>query len=533
MSTSFRMMKTMLDSNRFLALLALLLGLFAPRSVVAAKATNPFIWADVPDVAVIRVGGTYYMSSTTMHMSPGLPIMKSKDLVNWSLLGYAYDTLVDNDKMRLEDGQNAYGAGSWASSLRYHDGTFYVSTFSATSGRTHIYMTKDIEKCEWEEISFEPSMHDHSLFFDDDGRVYFLYGGGDLRLRELESDLSGIKEGGFDEIVIEDAHSVVTDDVMLHAEGTQMLKVDGKYYVMNICWPRGGMRTQTVHRADKITGPYEGRMALQDKGVAQGCLIDTPDGDWYAVLFQDNGAVGRSPWLVPVTWEDGWPVLGLEGKAPMYLNIDDNEEGLANIVASDEFNRKEGSPLPLAWQWNHNPVASDWSIGTRKGHLRIATGRVDESVLQTRNMLTQRTFGPISSAMTKLDVGGMKNGDVAGLIALQRHYGYVGVRQTADERSLVMVNAGGDSPVEVARLPLDQDSVFLKIECDFREHVDKAYFYYSLDGKRWRRIGDVLHMRYTLPHFMGYRFGLFNQATEETGGFVDFDFYRIDDRLSE
>ncbi len=510
-----------------------LLGMTPIDRVAAKAAENPFIWADVPDVAVIRVDDTYYMSSTTMHMSPGVPIMKSKDLVNWTLLGYAYDTLTDNEVLRLENGQNTYGRGSWASSLRYHNGIFYVSTFSATSGRTHVYTTDDIEKCDWKEISFEPSLHDHSLFFDDDGKVYMLYGAGNLRLVELNADLSGIKEGGFNEVVIHDAHSVASDNIMLPAEGSQMIKVDGKYYVMNICWPRGGMRTQIVHRADKITGPYEGRLVLQDKGVAQGCLIDTPEGDWYAMLFQDNGAVGRSPWLVPVKWEDGWPILGVDGKAPVQLSIEDKEEGLSNLIGSDEFNRKPGESLPLAWQWNHNPDAAHWSIGERKGHLRLSNGRVDENVLQTRNTLTQRTFGPTSSAVTKVDISELKEGDTAGLIALQRKYGYVGVRKTSEGLSVVMESASSDSPVIVEAVPLAKKSVYLKIECDFRDRTDKAYFYYSLNGKKWIRIGEVLQMAYTLPHFMGYRFGLFSYATESVGGYADFDFFHIGGTFSE
>ena len=128
------------------------------------QAHNPVIWADVPDAAVIRVEDTYYMSSTTMHMSPGLPIMKSKDLVNWELINYAYDRLVENDAMNLENGKSAYGKGTWASCLRYYEGTWYVTTFSSTSGRTHIYRTNDIEKGDWKANSFEPSLHDHSLF---------------------------------------------------------------------------------------------------------------------------------------------------------------------------------------------------------------------------------------------------------------------------------------------------------------------------------------------------------------------------------
>src|SRR6187401_455140 len=160
----------------FLALLSLCTVTFLDTTEAATQAQNPIIHADVPDMAMIRVGDTYYMSSTTMHMSPSLPIMKSKDLVNWQIVNYAYDTLGDNDALMLQNGKSAYGAGSWASSLRYHDGTFYVTTFSSTTGKTYVYTTKDIEKGPWKVSSFRPSLHDHSLFFGDDGRVYMLYG---------------------------------------------------------------------------------------------------------------------------------------------------------------------------------------------------------------------------------------------------------------------------------------------------------------------------------------------------------------------
>jgi len=123
------------------------------------------------------------------------------------------------------------------------------------------------------------------------------------------------------------------------------------------------MRTVIVHRADKITGPYEGRVALQDQGVAQGGLIDTPQGDWYAYLFRDYGAVGRIPYLVPVKWEDGWPVLGVDGKVPDTLSLPASRGLIPGIIASDEFHRRPGDPaLPLAWQWNHNPDESNWSL---------------------------------------------------------------------------------------------------------------------------------------------------------------------------
>ncbi|MCW5556183.1 MAG: glycoside hydrolase 43 family protein [Verrucomicrobiae bacterium] len=499
------------------------------KSVAATpdRAMNPIIHADVPDMAMIRVGDTYYMSSTTMHMSPGLPIMKSKDLVNWELVSYAYDTLADNDALNLENGRNAYGAGSWASSFRYDNGTFYVTTFSSTSGRTHIYRTKDIEKGPWMENSFRPSLHDHSLFFDD-GRVYMLYGGGNLRLVELNEDLSGLKEGGFNQVVITNASAVAGPNVGLNAEGSQLLKFNGKYYVFNITWPRGGMRTVLVHRADKLAGPWEGRVALADKGVAQGSLIDTPGGEWWAYLFRDFGAVGRMPYLVPVKWEDGWPVLGVDGKVPDELNLPASKGLIPSLVASDEFDREPGDrPLPLVWQWNHNPDNKFWSLSQRPGFLRLTTGRTDAHFLAARNTLTQRTFGPECSGATAVDVSGLKDGDFAGLALLQRDYGLVGVKAEGGTNYVVMVNAPNSKPNEVQRVPLSPSKVFLKAECDFKDRADRASFFYSLDGESWTPIGDELRMRYTLPHFMGYRFGLFNFATQTAGGHADFDFFRI------
>jgi beta-xylosidase len=497
------------------------------------QALNPIIHADVPDMAMIRVGDTYYMSSTTMHMSPGLPIMKSKDLVNWEIVSYAYDTLDDVDELNLNNGKSTYSRGSWASSLRYHKGTYYATTFAQTTGKTYVYSTKDIEKGPWQAKSFKPALHDHSLFFDDDGRVYMLYGGGNLRLVELKEDLSGLKEGGFNQVVITNAHSVVTTNIRLVAEGSQLLKVNGRYYLFNICWPRGGMRTVVVHRADKITGPWEGRLGLQDKGVAQGSIIDKPNGEWFAYLFRDFGAVGRIPYLVPMKWADGWPVIGVDGKVPDQLNLPPGKGLIPGIVASDEFDRKAGDPpLPLVWQWNHNPDNKLWSLTQRPGFLRLTTGRVDAHFLAARNTLTQRTIGPESSGVTAIEVSNLKDGDFAGLALLQRQYGLVGVKADGGTNFVVMVSAQSNSPVEVERVPISEKKVFLKAECDFKDRADKARFFYSRDGQSWTAIGNELKMSYTIPHFMGYRFGLFNYATKSPGGCADFDFFHISDKFT-
>ena len=521
--------------KRFIFILVILINTLPCLTVAGQKdpARNPVIWADVPDMSIVRVGDTYYMSSTTMHMSPGVPIMKSEDLINWSIVNYAYNTLGDNDELNLTDGKNAYGRGSWASCIRYHDDTYYVSTFSSTTNKTYIWSTKDIEKGPWKEISFSPSFHDHTLVFDDDGRVYLIYGNKKLTLIELNADLSGVKPGGTNQVIIENASAPSGSDSGL-GEGSQLFRVNGVYYLFNITWPRGGMRTVVVHRADRLTGPWEGKLVFQNLGVAQGGMIETPDGKWFAYLFRDYGSVGRIPYIVPMTWENGWPVIGSDGKVPEKLDLPPGKGPIPGIVASDEFKRKkEDSPLPPVWQWNHNPDNTLWSVTRRKGFLRLTTGRIDTLFTQARNTLTQRTLGPECSGSTLIDVSHMKEGDYAGLALLQKKFGIVGVEYSNGVRSVVMINAQSGSPEKVESVPLTQKKVYLKAECDFTDRRDIAYFYYSLDGKTWKSIGNQLKMEYSMPHFMGYRYGLFSYATLEPGGFVDFDWFHISNERTE
>ena len=447
-----------------------------------AQQKNPVIFADVPDMSMIRVGDTYYMSSTTMHLSPGVPIMKSKDLTNWEIVNYAYNTLEDDDQMSLTNGKNSYGKGSWASCIRFHDGTYYVSTFAGNTGKTYIYTTKDIENGTWTEHSFQPSLHDHTLFFDDDGKIYVIWGNRKLNIAELKEDLSGIKPET-QQVLIEDV-TIPSDGNSGLGEGSQLFKVNGKYYLFNITWPRGGMRTVVIHRADKITGPYEGKRGFQDLGVAQGGIVDTPDGQWFAYLFRDFGAVGRIPYLVPVTWEDGWPVLGVNDKAPEKLDLPESKGLIPGIAASDEFKRKKGErDLPLVWQWNHNPDNRFWSVAQRKGYLRLTAGRTDSDFLSARNTLTQRTIGPVCSGTIAMETAGMKDGDFAGLCLLQSNYGLVGVKMVDGAKYIYRINTRNEQSVEQASIPLFAKKVYFKAACDFRELTDIADFYYSLEAR--------------------------------------------------
>src|SRR5690606_38813342 len=310
--------------------------------------------------------------------------------------------------------------------------------------------------------------------------------------------------------------------------GAQLFNINGKYYIFAITWPKGGMRTVVVHRADTVTGPYEGRLGLQDQGGAEGGLIDTPQGQWFAYLFKDNGAVGRIPYMVPVTWENDWPIIGIEGKVPQTLELPKSNGLIPGIVQSDDFERSMEDPkLPLVWQWNHNPVDTHWSLSERPGYLRLQTIRLDSSVVAAKNTLTQRTFGPTSQGEIAIDVSLMKSGDVAGLVLLAEYFGYVGVKKEKDKSYIVQaINESGKETIK-EKIPFKGSEVFLKVVCDFTNMKDQAKFYYSLDGNSWQAIGASLQMRYTLTHFMGYRFGLFNYATKNAGGSADFDYFKI------
>ena len=483
----------------------------------AATVTNPIIWADIPDVSIVRVDDKYYMSQTTMHMTPGVPIMESGDMVNWKTVGYCYTTLVNNDMLNLANGKNAYGKGSWASSIRYRDGTFHVLTFSQTSGSSHLYTTRDVKTGPWKETAL-PFWHDPSLFLDDDGRNYVIYGGGTISIVELNAELTGVKSGGLSKTLLTDPASVAGSGG-LRAEGSQIFKYNNWYYIFNICWPGGGMRTQICSRGKTLSGAFESKVVLKSNGVAQGSILQMKDGSWMGYLFQDNGSVGRSPWLVPVTWQDDWPVFN-SGKAPTTFDIPSVSSSTGSgVVTSDDFS---GTNLKLEWQINHNPDNADWSLTARPGYFRITTGRTDMVVTEARNSLTQRSFGPKCSGRISLDASGLRDGDYAGLCALQAKYGFVAVKRDGASNSIVMHNG----TTQVATVALPQQTAFLRIDMDFTNKTDKATFFYSLDNITWKSIGNTLQMSYDIPHFMGYRFALFNYATKNAGGSADFDWFQ-------
>lgn len=496
-----------------------------------AAITNPIIWGDVPDPDVIRVGDAFYMVSTSMHSMPGCPIMKSPNLKDWEIVNYVYDTFEDNDAHRLQDGTGIYGKGSWAACLRYKDGVFYVCFSSNDMNQFYVYRTVDIEYGKWERSVIPGLHHDPGMLFDDDDRVYVIHGNGDIRITELTEDASALRPGGIDQLLLEGER----EGINLRIEGCHAYKLNGYYYLFFIEWPGGGnqRRRQLCYRSRELLGPYERKILLDDNmgyhnnGVAQGGIVDTPDHDWYAVLFQDHDAVGRIPCVLPVAWENDWPVIGMEGRAPQIFETKLPGAEPKPLVISDEFDYTDNK-LALNWQWNHNPDNRLWTVTERPGYMRLYTGDLADSVLYARNTLTQRTEGPSCSAETLLDISHLKPGDRAGMVALQNLYGTVGIEagEGGEFRISMCVNGGDGRPETVESVAFAGERISLKIDFQFEDSLDEARFFYSADGAEWKPIGRTLQMKYTLDHFMGYRIGLFNYATSLSGGYADFDYFR-------
>lgn len=524
--------------TKHIMLIALIIMGIMPAHMSAQTTTrmvNPLTYTDIPDNDVIRVGDDFYMVSTTMFLCPGAPIMHSKDLVHWRIVNYIYDYLADDDIYNLRNGKNAHGKGQWATTLRYRDGVYYALFIANDQHKTYVYRTTDIMNGKWERNEIEGAFfHDASLLFDNDGRVYVVYGNGELRITELTPDLRAVKQGGVNQILI----STPRQGFGLRAEGAHFYHIGDYYYVIVIDWPSGQPRTERCFRSKTLLGEYESKIILQGAfdgrgdGVAQGAIFDTPRGDWYSVMFQDHGAVGRVPTLQPLTWIDGWPMLGDNGKPVKEFDVKLAPYGEDHVWASDEFTYKSNDDLDLVWQWNHKPINTDWSVTARKGWLRLTTSQLATSIFNARNTLTQRTVGPRCIDETMLDASGMKPGDRAGLCAFMSNYCSIGVEvDDAGQRFIVATSGNQRGSNEELRVPLKGKKAWLRIKYVFTPQADdtcgpdKAFMSYSTDGKKWIDVDYQLQMRYTLDLFIGYKAALYNYPTKQVGGHADFDYF--------
>jgi beta-xylosidase len=482
--------------------------------------TNPIISSDFPDPDVIRVGDTYYMVNTTMFVFPGVTILKSKDLVNWEYCANALPRFDFGDCYDL-NGCNAYGHGQWATSIKYHNGKFYLLFITLTANtQTGFMVTATNPEGPWKITKLPKGFYDPGLFFDNNGKIYVAQGYNNISITEVNENLEPVSKDSL----------VFKGDVRRGLEGTHVYKINGYYYLYSTYGGPDGI--QVAFRSKNIYGPYEEKVVLKDTtkgvtfGVHQGALIQTQTGEWWTMLFADSGPFGRFPSLQPVKWIDGWPIVGVNGHGVVTYKKPNVGKtfSITTFPTSDEFSSEK---LGMQWGWNHNPDPDNWSFRARPGYLRLTTGKVVKNLTEARNTLTQRPFAKRDQTIptigtVKIDISHMKNGDDAGLAVFQDPYAYIAVRQTKGTKYIVMVNNG--KTVDSTAI-VNQSTVYLRTLAS--NSAKRAIFEYGFDNKIFKQIGSDFLMKFSLKIFTGNKFCLFNYATKEIGGYVDFDWLRI------
>ncbi|HEU6448595.1 MAG TPA: glycoside hydrolase 43 family protein [Verrucomicrobiae bacterium] len=509
--------------------------------------TNPLFYDEFSDPDLIRVGDDFYLTGTTMHAMPGLPVLHSKDLVNWELLGYACDKLDLGPECRLEDGKNIYGQGIWAPSFRFHNGTFYI--FSDVNHHMTQLFTATNPAGPWTHTELSRSFHDLSVLFDDDGKVYVVWGYQDIHFAQLTDDLKNIVPGTERMLFAKNAGM---------GEGAHFYKINGKYYITS-AWFAGRMRMACA-RADKPEGPYEVNRAIstdESFGLAegfrlrnerkappfdvapqntfdggrmslhQGGLVQTPTGEWWGFSMMDYNSVGRLTCLSPITWTNGWPYFGLPenlGRTPRtWIKPDTGHPSppSAPYQRNDDFS---GPKLANVWQWNHVPDNAKWSLSERPGFLRLHSLPAPNFWF-ARDTLTQRAIGPESIPIAELDASGLKPGDVAGLALLNFPYAWLGV---VCQTNGLMLEQFTQLTGESNCVSLANSRVWLRAHCNFL--TEKAGFSYSTDGKKFLPLGKELATIFQGVTFQGVRYSLFNFNTAGTnGGYADFARFSVEE----
>lgn len=476
--------------------------------------TNPVIYSDFPDPDVIRVDSTYYMVSTTMFIFPGVTILKSYDLVNWEYCCNAVQRM-DFSRCYNLDGCNRYSHGQWATSLKYNNGKYYLLFITLDEGGFICTATKP--EGPWEIKKLPRGFYDPGLFFDDNGKIYVAHGYSTISITELDTNFLAKSNDAL----------VFTGDIRPGLEGTHVYKINGYYYLY--CTYGGGDGFQVALRSKNIYGPYEEKIVIRDNGnlgtgLHQGALIETQTGEWWSIIFQDGGAFGRFPTLQPVTWQDNWPMVGVNGKGVITYKKPNVGKvyPITILPTSDEF---DSNKLGMQWGWNHNPDSTKWSLTQNPGYLRLSTAKVASNLRDARNTLTQRIFAYYSksvatTATVKIDVDNMQDGDVAGLAVFQNPYALIGVKKMDGLKYVVMVN--NDKSIDSTAM--NASTVYLRTYANYG--TSKASFAYSLDNQSFTMLGNELSMQFNLSIFTGNKFCLFNCATIAAGGFVDFDWFR-------
>jgi len=499
---------------------------------------NPVLFADYSDPDVIRVGDDYYMVSSSFSGAPGLPVLHSTDLVNWTLISWALPKLPDAryDLPR-------HGEGVWAPSIRHHAGYYWIYYGDPDLG---VFMVRAREaRGPWEKpvlVHAAKGWEDTCPLWDDDGQAYLVHGwvksragfNGRLDMARMSPDGAHLLDEGrtvFDG----DANENPT------IEGPKFYKKDGWYYIFA---PAGGVGPgwQTALRSRNVMGPYEHRNVL-DSGATSingphqgGWVTDVDGGEWF-MHFQDRGAYGRITWLEPMTWREGWPIIGREqaklpgrGEPVMQWKKPAARKPapLAAPEVGDEF---DAATLALHWQWQANPQTGWYSLNARKGWLTLAAEPLPsggKSLWAAPNVLTQRFPAESFTATTKIDVAQLTQNGRAGLVIMGMDYAALALSKATEgwrlSLSLCHDAHKGGVESEQAQVALKSPTILL------RAHVDSGAvvtFSYSVDGDAYTKIGEPFQARKGM--WVGAQTALFAIASDDKqAGAAAFDWFRIE-----
>lgn len=496
---------------------------------------NPIIYADYSDPDVIRVGSDFYLTASSFNSIPGLPILHSKDLVNWRIIGHALQRQLPAEV--FDKPQN--GNGVWAPAIRYHEGTFYIFYGDPDFG---IYVLKaEHPGGPWTRpllIRRARGWIDPCPFWDDDGNAYLVHAWANSRAG-IKSILTINRMSANGTRLLDDGRTIFDGhENQPTIEGPKLYKRKGYYYIFA---PAGGVATgwQTVLRSRNIYGPYEDRIVMRQgqstiNGPHQGGWVELNSGESWFVHFQDRAAYGRIVHLQPMRWLNDWPVIGVDKDGdgtgePVSISQKPDvgrDYPIETPQTSDEFN---GTPIALQWQWHANYQAQWSSLTAHPGWLRLRAVRTSGGNLwSVPNLLLQKLPGPAFVTTAKIDAHALKEGERAGIVVMGMDYSYLAVVKTKLGFGLTKMTrhdaAAGATEQQEETVELENGNALLRVTVG---DDAKCRFSYSKDGRQWREIGKAFIAR--PGRWIGAKIGLFalSDLNSVTGGYADFDWFRF------